>query len=541
MVPTFVLLAALSLDGFWASEGYGVVLEIEGDQVESFEVTGVSCLSAWMASSVPAPAGALGAFRQEARPSTFLILPQSDGENLRVHFNGAASDVVFHRIDRMPDLCRQPAPSTPPAIFEVFVTTWAEHYPFFAMRKADWPAIVARHRERIREDMSPQDLFAVLEEMIAPFEDAHTSLRAESIDRSFHGERRSPAWVEESEEGRAYGLVAKYLKGPLRTFCEGQLEHGMLAPDVGYLRLRSFSGYHPDRSFESGLAALDSALDEIFAGAGSWRGLVIDVRINGGGADPYGLAIASRLTDREYVAYAKQARNDPRDATRWTEAQPSYVKPSTRPGFRGPIVELIGIQSVSAAETFTQALLKRRPEVVRVGESTQGVFSDVLGRRLPNGWRFGLPNERFVTDGRAYDGTGIAPAVTVLSFTLEGLASGHDAGIEKALELLAPSHAFARQLAQPLDRELWRSYYVAIMKRTTVMIPAELKARALRQARKRGVSLGSMIRESLESSLENSASDASEDPLFADMAVYGGPVPKNLSEAHDEYLYSEDP
>jgi C-terminal processing protease CtpA/Prc len=112
------------------------------------------------------------------------------------------------------------------------------------------------------------------------------------------------------------------------------------------------------------------------------------------------------------------------------------VRPSKRPGFAGPVVELIGIDSVSAAETFTQALLLRRPAVIRIGENTQGVFSDVLVRSLPNGWRFGLPNERFVTEGRSYDGPGIAPDVPVSSFTPEGLASGRDAGIEAALARL---------------------------------------------------------------------------------------------------------
>jgi C-terminal processing protease CtpA/Prc len=181
---------------------------------------------------------------------------------------------------------------------------------------------------------------------------------------------------------------------------------------------------------------LESALDTVFAGAAAWKGLVIDVRIHGGGSDPCGLAIARRLTDREYLTYSKQARNDPEDPDSWTPAQPSHVSPSDRPGFRGEVIELIGIQSVSAAETFTQALLNRRPGVVRVGENTQGVFSDVLARTLPNGWRFGLPNEGFVTDGRSYDGPGIAPDEEVLSFTPEGIASGRDARIEKALELL---------------------------------------------------------------------------------------------------------
>ena len=76
------------------------------------------------------------------------------------------------------------------------------------------------------------------------------------------------------------------------------------------------------------------------------------------------------------------------------------------------MVELIGIDSVSAAETFTMALMGRSPRVTRIGEHTQGVFSDVLVRQLPNGWRFGLPNERFLTeDGVAFDGPGIPPHV----------------------------------------------------------------------------------------------------------------------------------
>jgi C-terminal processing protease CtpA/Prc len=178
------------------------------------------------------------------------------------------------------------------------------------------------------------------------------------------------------------------------------------------------------------------ALDTAFANAKSWKGLVIDVRLNGGGADPYGIAIARRLTSNPYTAYVKQARSDPVDATRWSEEQPSVVQPSTRPSFLGPVVELIGIQSISAAETFTQALMNRTPKVIRVGETTQGVFSDVLGRTLPNGWSFGLANERFVTNGKTYDNVGIPPDVAVESFTPAARATGRDAGVEKALAIL---------------------------------------------------------------------------------------------------------
>jgi C-terminal processing protease CtpA/Prc len=166
------------------------------------------------------------------------------------------------------------------------------------------------------------------------------------------------------------------------------------------------------------------------------RGLVIDVRLNNGGADPYGLAIAARLTSADYVAYAKQARFDPNDENSWTPPQPNVVRPSVRPGFKGPIVELTGLLTVSAGETFTQALMKRSPKVVRVGENTQGVFSDVLGRHLPNEWVFRLPNERFVTDGKAYDGPGIPPDIRVPVFPKSDLDGGRDSALLRAMELL---------------------------------------------------------------------------------------------------------
>jgi C-terminal processing protease CtpA/Prc len=80
--------------------------------------------------------------------------------------------------------------------------------------------------------------------------------------------------------------------------------------------------------------------------------------------------------------------------------------------------------------------MNRKPKIIRVGETTQGVFSDVLGRLLPNGWRFGLANERFVTDGKSFDNVGIVPDVTVESLTPAARATGRDAAIEKALAIL---------------------------------------------------------------------------------------------------------
>lgn len=423
--------------GVWATEGYGLVLDVRGDSVFAFEVTKVSCIPQMSARMTSPPLGALAAFSHPTAPVTFTILAGSSAPQARLHVPFAASDRIIRRIRGKPAVCDKRTPDTPLSNFDVFATTWAEHYPFFADKKVNWDTIVATNRARVSATTTPEQLFETLSGMITPFEDAHSSITAQSINRRFSGVRRTASFLTTPDDRtQGYALVSAHLTTPLRSFCEGRVEFGMLAPDIGYLRIRGFSGYTKDGSFENGLAALEAALDTAFTNTRGWKGLVIDVRINGGGADPYGLAIARRLTATPYTAYAKQARSDPADPSKWTAEQPSVVRPSDRPSFRGRVVELIGVQSVSAAETFTQALMNRTPKVVRVGETTQGVFSDVLGRTLPNGWRFGLANERFVTNGKNYDHTGIAPDIVVESLTAAARATGRDAAVERALAIL---------------------------------------------------------------------------------------------------------
>ena len=429
-------------NGFWTSEGYGYFFDVHGDTLSASEITSISCMPSFTAVAVQHPSGALAAYRFVAAPVTVLLLPDKDSAKSRFHLNGAASDVVLRRAAQRPATCERPAPNTPTSNFDIFARTWAEQYGFFDLKHVDWAAVVAANRPKVSDSTTPAELFAVLRGMIEPLHDAHTFIGAPNdASLRFNGTRVSDERVPRDQWDRALSLVDPYLTTPLHKFCEGQLEFGMLAPDIGYLRIRGFGRYAPDGSFDSGLVALEAALDTIFAGAGAWRGLVTDVRINGGGADPYGLAIASRLTAKDYVAYVKEARLDPNDPTRWTPGQTSWVRATTRAGFRGPVVHLTSIHSVSAAETFTQALINREPAVTRLGRNTQGVFSDVLGRHLPNGWRFGLPNERFVTNGKSYDGPGIPPTIEMQVFPPADLQAGRDGGIEKALALLGKRKA----------------------------------------------------------------------------------------------------
>ena len=435
-----------SLDGVWRSLGYGEVLEIKGSQVKSFEVTATTCVPDGTAQRVDMQIAGREATFKTAEGSVFFIRAGGTSDHRVLHNEGSASDVRIDRIPSLPAVCSDPTPDTPEGNFEVFSRTWAEHYISFDLKKTDWAKVVETNRTKITPKTTPTELFDIFDGMIAPFNDTHTFISASNLKRESSRLRPGTERLIKGDHGefRRKGVPAllavtdrAYVKGPLRKWCNDQIQYGHIDDATGYLRIISFSGYSKEGGFAGGLGALEAALDAIFSEPAP-RGLVIDVRINFGGDDPYGLAIAARLAGSEYLAYTKVARADPVDRNKWTPGDPSLVRPSPRPGFRGPIVELIGPLTISAGETFTQALMGRTPHITRIGENTQGVFSDVLGRRLPNGWHFGLPNEVFRTpDGTAFDGIGIAPDIRVPVFADDDVASGNDPAMAEALKLLS--------------------------------------------------------------------------------------------------------
>jgi hypothetical protein len=436
---------ASSVDGVWLSQGYGHAFEIEGQRLKAFELTATTCVPGLTAEREPVVVPGREATFKTPEGHVFFIREGGSNDHKRLHNDGSASDVRIDRLSRLPSVCSHPTENTPEGTFEVFTRTWAEHYISFDLKKTAWDDVVKANRLKVTSRTTSAELFDIFEAMIAPFQDVHAYLEAPELKRAFRALRSGTDRVVRGgfAEFRSKGMPAllaaterAYLKDPLRKWCSDQIQYGHLDRTTGYLRILSFSGYSKEGGFEAGLEALEAALDAIFSDPALGK-LVIDVRINFGGDDPYGLTIASRLATGEYLAYTKEARADPLDRNRWTPGDPSRVVPSSRPGFRGRVVELIGPLTISAGETFTQALMGRVPHVTRIGENTQGVFSDVLSRRLPNGWRFGLPNEVFRTpEGATFDGIGIPPDIAVPVFADEDVAAGRDPGIAKAVQVL---------------------------------------------------------------------------------------------------------
>lgn len=367
--------------GFWVSDGYRLLVEVSTGGLQAFELTSISCIPGW---SAKRDSKLKDVFVGNAK---FHLYDGASGDTKRLHIDGTTSDILLRRTLARPATCAAKPNNSPQENYASFWQTFAEQYAFFDLRHLDWQSVDRQFRPKVGPAMKLEELFDVLRQMIEPLQDAHTGIEAEDIKKEFDGWRNDPTHLEKADWKKAQEIIeTRYVRGGLRSYCNGRVQFGLLEHSIGYLRITAFYGYVDSDNYELALHQLQTALDEVCRDAKKFNALVIDVRLNQGGDDPLGIEIASRLTSRTYLAYSKVARNNAEASLRYTDPQESCVVPSTRPGFSGPVVLLTGLDTVSARETFTMAMLGREPHVTRIGLNTQGVFSDVPNRRLPNGW-----------------------------------------------------------------------------------------------------------------------------------------------------------
>ena len=75
------------------------------------------------------------------------------------------------------------------------------------------------------------------------------------------------------------------------------------------------------------------------------------------------------------------------------------------------------------------------------------------------------------------------------------------------------------------------------MKRTTVMIPDDLKIRAANKAQSEGISFGEFVRVSIEKALRTGNDEYPDDPFLSDNTIFEEETPDDLAQNHDKYLY----
>lgn len=210
----------------------------------------------------------------------------------------------------------------------------------------------------------------------------------------------------------------------------------MLPGAIAYIALDQFENDRDVKAFELALPQILGA-----------KGLLIDVRRNGGGSSKFGMAVLSYLTKAPIAGTLGFVRGE----EAYTRAQGGgYVKWSPVVGngepyragaardqvFTGPVAVLTGAQTFSAAEDFTAAYKMMKRGII-VGEATGGSTGQPLRFDLPGGGKARICVKRDVyPDGTSFVGKGIAPDIEVRE-TVAGLRAGRDPVMERALAELS--------------------------------------------------------------------------------------------------------
>ncbi len=447
----------LAIQAIWQSDGYGFVLDITDDGVDVYEVTQETCVK------TDDIYGFDYAFiRADAQFYSADELGL-DAEGLKV------KPIKLEKVNRLPEPCiNRLSPFindvgyqfSAPDNFEVFWHTYSEHFAFSEEKSLDWSQIYQEFQTRLNDDSTEQDLAEVLDEIMARLKDGHGSVYGELSGEPFniyyepregHENRVVTAFEQQSDfddlSSYYHQIQSSWFEVLQAYIAEGYevnspfnetIVWSNYKGNVGYMLIEAMEeisqqeGELNEIAIEQEKQAIDVIMADAIADFEQSKGMIIDLRLNGGGSDYISLQILSHLIEQPLTIGSKYYKT----LSGFSEPEDITVEPHQGNAYLGPIVVLTSDLTASAAEIFLLGL-KARGNVTFIGENSNGAYSDILSKTLPNGWELGLSNEGYLdTLGNNYEITGFPVAHHIPLFDLRAATQTKDAAIDKAIELL---------------------------------------------------------------------------------------------------------
>ena len=305
-----------------------------------------------------------------------------------------------------------------PSPRENFEALWKiidENYCFFEFKDIDWGEVHDKYSVQIKDTMNQFELFDKLGEMLGELQDGHTNLIS-----SFNMSRYWD-WYEKYPKNFYKEIQDNYLGTDYKI--AGGLKYKKIADgQIGYVYYGSFS---------SGVG--ENNLDYMFLHFKDCKGLIFDVRDNGGGSMSNSDRIAARfLQERILTGYSQyKSGNGHND---FTEPKPMYLSPSDRMQWFYPVIVLTNRHSYSATNDFVN-IMRLLPQVTTMGDRTGGGSGLPFSSELPNGWSVRFSACPILDAEKQHTEFGIDPDIKV-SITSEDIQKGKDTIIDAAIERL---------------------------------------------------------------------------------------------------------
>jgi hypothetical protein len=284
------------------------------------------------------------------------------------------------------------APNADPSLLEAFDSLWTRYdriYPYFSHKGVDWNAARSQFRPAAANARTAAELADITHRMLGPLRDVH-------------------AWTVTPSGATIPSYTPQAFVNWRRSVWDAQLQQHDRRNQAGRWGYAWF-GRVPYVYFESwgadfSPAAFDAALDEFRESPG----LIIDVRMNGGGSDALAFKVANRFFDQSRTfAYVRYRMGNGHDD--FTSALARTGTPGGAWQFVKPTLLLVGRGSFSSTESFVLAL-GVLPNVTVVGDTTGGGSGNPATFMLAGGWSYSLPRWiEYDSEMRVIEWSGIAP------------------------------------------------------------------------------------------------------------------------------------
>ncbi len=297
------------------------------------------------------------------------------------------------------------------------------HYCFFEYKNIDWNQIYREYHKQL-EDIDENDqykLFDLLAEMLAELKDGHVNLYSDFNISSYD------KFYKDSAANYYSSIISsdEYLGSEYKKTGGFIYEKLKKNDEIGYIYYGSFVK-----------EINDSHIKEIFNHFKNCKGLIIDVRNNGGGDENKAEQLVSYFITKKTLVGYMQLKNGPGHSD-FSKAAPIYVSPHDSIHWDKPVTVLTNRSSYSATNTFTSQI-RQAPQAVTIGSWSGGGGGVPFSSELPNGWRVRLSTSLVYDTNMNHIENGIAPDIHVV-ISEEDKENNRDVVIDKAIETILNS------------------------------------------------------------------------------------------------------
>lgn len=254
--------------------------------------------------------------------------------------------------------------------FESLWMTIDEHYCFFEQKGIDWDSVYRKYRPMVKDETNFVELYSICAAMLDELKDGHVNLVS-----TFNTSYYRKWWTDYPQDFRLRTIEENYLDFNYLT--TNGISYKVIADTVGYM-------YYPSFSYNIG----EVNLDYILAFLHNTKGLIIDIRDNGGGNLTNIKTIVSRLIEKRVKGGQIQHKTGP-GHNDFSEPYEYWYEPCDTsrhiPYLNRPVAVLTNRSCYSAANDFV-SVMKTLPNVEIIGARTGGGGGLPFNSEMPIGW-----------------------------------------------------------------------------------------------------------------------------------------------------------